>query len=151
MHRTNFILASAIALAALPVLAEIKPSRSECIIGFRLDWSEVSADRRDVTNSMAVVNRTERVDSLAGLQFGRDQSELYLIFKNDCERKEKLALEQIAYWRKADLELPRFDRIEDPIVPSTKTIDIGGPYWRDGQPEGIPPERFHAEPEDQSI
>lgn len=138
-------------LACSPTVAQGKPTRSECIIGFRLDWSQVPIDRRDIANAIAETNRTERIETLAGLAFQASHSELYLMFRSGCEAKAQLASEQIDRWRRKGLNLPDFEQIQDPIIPSTETIDIQGPHWRDGLPDGIPPAEFHAEPEIQPI
>lgn len=138
MQKCTMILVSLVLLSCNPTFADTKPSRSECIIGFNLDWSDVRADRRDIANSIAEVNRTQRIDTLAALRFAPHQSVLYLMFKNDCEKKEEMASAQIEIWRENGLDLPAFEQINDPIIPSPRTIDVTGPHWRDGQRDIMP-------------
>src|SRR3546814_4254527 len=87
------------------------------------------------------------MEALAATMFQAQHTELYLMFKSDCQKKEEMASWLIASWRKQDLNLPEFERIPDPIIPSTKTINVRGPHWRDEQPDGISPEKFRAEPD----
>ncbi len=137
--------------AATPAPVQGKPSRSECMVGYRLDWSNVQEDRADVANSIAAANRPLADRTLAGLIFQERHSELYLIFREGCEEKASKASALFDRWREKGIELPDFTRIPDPILPSQKTLDIRGPSWRDGEPDGIPPSQFNAPPDDQSI
>jgi len=132
-------------------MATAKPSRSECIVGYRLDWSNLHKNRGDVANSIAAANRPLADETLAGLMFQKHHSELYLIFRTGCENKVAKAAKLFDGWREKGIDLPDFARIPDPIIPSTRTLDIQGPYWRDGVPDGIPPSQFIVPPTDQPI
>lgn len=118
--------------------SDYKPTRSECIVGYELDWGNVKKDRRDVVNSIAALQHTMRVDSLAGLRFTPSQVALYMIFWSDCGKKWEMSSSQLDVWRENGIELPEFKRIEGLILPSLDTIDVQGPYWRDGQPNKLP-------------
>jgi hypothetical protein len=65
------------------------------------------------------------------MRINRDGTHLYLQFRRDCERGAALAADVIAYWQSQGLELPHFERINEPIVPSPDTIEVWGPSWRD--------------------
>ena len=136
--------------AATPAPVQSNPSRSECMVGYRLDWTNVQEDRADVANSIAEANRPLADRTLASLMFQEKHSELYLIFKEGCGEKASKASALFDGWRKNGVDLPDFRRIPDPILPSLRTLDVRGPYWRDGQPDGIPPSQFKAPPDDQS-
>ncbi len=112
-----------------------RPTRSECIIGFTMDWSKVKADRNDVRNSMFWPEGSQRIEPLAGTAISLDGTRLYLQFAHDCDDKEEMAEALMAYWRAEGLDLPKFARIDEPIVPSTETIDQRGPSWSDGWPD----------------
>lgn len=60
-----------------------------------------------------------------------DGTRLYLQFRRDCEKKQEFAAQVMAFWQSMGLDLPQFERIEEPIVPSTDTIEVWGPSWRD--------------------
>jgi hypothetical protein len=115
--------------------AEERPTRSECIIGFYLDWAQVKADRHDVRN--AFVLTPEEMQRLYvshvtfGLAIDAVGSHLYFQFHENCEKKADQADKIISVWRSRGLDLPRFDRMRDPIEPSPDTIDDRGPSWRD--------------------
>lgn len=109
-----------------------KPTRSECTIGFRLDWSGVATQHNLVSNEMDGPSGVEKINPLTAMGFTLDHSALFLLFKNDCDRKQEMAANLIDYWRSKGLDLPTFDRISDPITHSPWTIDIRGPYWSDG-------------------
>lgn len=109
-----------------------KPTRSECIAGFRLDWSQVKSNRHDVRNSFAHLPLgSQRIVRITALAISQDGSQLYFQFKNNCEKKAEMAAILIEYWRSEGLDLPRFERIGGTITPSTETIDVRGPDWRD--------------------
>lgn len=109
-----------------------KPTRSECIVGFDLDWSLVKTNKHNVRNSMFNwPSGNERIVHLTAMAISSDGSHLYFQFSGNCERKKELSATLIGYWRSEGLNLPRFKRIAGTIIPSTKTIDVRGPYWRD--------------------
>ena len=107
-------------------------------VAYRMDWSDVAQDRRDVVNAIAQVNREKRLRDFAGLAIGKFQRKIYFQLRSRCADKAELAQEQIDIWRAEGLDLPRFERIPDPIYPSTDTIEMRGPYWSDGKPDGMP-------------
>jgi hypothetical protein len=114
-----------------------KPTRSECIIGFNMDWSKVKSDRYLVRNSfvhMPPGNR--RIARLTSRAMSDDRTRLYFQFAYDCEKQAEMAATLIEYWRSEGLDLPRFERIEGTITPSVQTIDVQGPFWRDRDPPG---------------
>ncbi|WP_340115960.1 hypothetical protein [Pelagibius sp. 7325] len=104
-----------------------------------------------MANSIAAANRALADETLAGLMFQKHHSELYLIFRADCENKAAKAATLFDGWRENGIELPDLARIPDPIIPSTQTLDVQGPFWRDGMPDGIPPSQFSVPPADQQI
>ncbi len=123
-------------LFAVAAYADQLPSRSACIVGFTMDWSGVKADPHAVRNAFtATPNWTRPIKSLTGMTIP-DASHIYFQFSRDCDKKEMLARGLIAIWRNMGIDVPRFDRIPDPVIPSTDTIDIRGDAWSDGQ---LPP------------
>ena len=116
--------------------AESRPARSECIVGFSLDWSKVKADRHEVRNSLYIgPEGRQRIVALAATAINRDGTRLYLQFRRDCEKKQEMAAEVMRFWRSKGLDLPTFERINEPIAPSPDTIEVWGPSWRDGPQE----------------
>ena len=112
--------------------AAVKPTRIECIVGFIMDWSKVKSDKNDVINSTVHwPPQSRRIVRITGLSFNSDGSKLYFQFADDCDKKEEMAAALIGYWRSEGLDLPSFKRIEGTITPSTDTIDMRGPSWRD--------------------
>jgi hypothetical protein len=115
--------------------ADTRPTRSECIIGFRLDWSQVKADRHEVHNALSLgPEGMQKIEARPAIKQSLDGTRLYFQFERNCETKQDLAAGAIAFWRSKGLDLPRFERIEEPIVPSPETIEVWGPAWRD-EPE----------------
>jgi hypothetical protein len=138
LPRTLFaVLVCGLLVFAPPALAPVghadsRPTRSECIVGFRLDWSSVKADRHDVRNSLRMEPQLlQRIEAFAASTINPDGTRMYLQFKRDCDKKQDLAAQVIAFWQSKSMDLPRFERIDEPIVPSLDTIEATGPSWRD--------------------
>lgn len=111
---------------------EIKPTRSECIIGFNLDWSNVTGDRHSIRNSFADRPVEEnRIRALVAMMISLDGTRIYFQFKSDCAHKADMAFDLIEFWRSKNSDIPKFSRIKNPIIPSLDTIEFSGPYWRD--------------------
>jgi hypothetical protein len=118
-------------LIASTTTAATKPTRSECIIGFNLNWSSVK-NPDDVRNSMGHWSlEVHKVEPLGAMVFSFDGSRLYFQYQSDCDNKTHMAAAVIAYWHAQGLDLPGFERIADPIQPSPREIDVQGPYWSD--------------------
>jgi len=138
MARTVVLLSIIGIILAFPVFADSSsigngstPTRSECIIGFNLDWSEVVADHHTVRNSFGDRPAGEqRIRALAAMTISVDGTRIYLQFKMECEKRLEMAAALIDFWRSEGLDIPVFMRIKDPIIPSPDTIDARGPYWR---------------------
>lgn len=112
--------------------ADPRPMRSECIIGFQLDWSQVKAGRHGVRNSLHLgPEGAQRIKAQPAIAISQDGTRLYLQFRHDCEKKQDLAAEVMAFWQSKALDLPRFERIRGPIAPSPDTIEVWGPSWKD--------------------
>ncbi len=109
-----------------------KPTRSECTIGFRLNWTQVTTQTNLLINEMDWPSGAERIEPLKATGFTEDISHLYLLFKSHCGKKREMAADLIDYWRTKGLDLPTFERIPDPIIHSPSTIDVRGPHWSDG-------------------
>lgn len=125
-----------LALAACDV--EQKPTRSECITGFRMDWSGVRTPREDVIHAMfdarpvGAAKKPMGLDPLVSMTVPwRNRHELYLQFSRECKKKWEMFDRLIAIWRAAGLDLPKFERMPEPIVPSPDAIDLRSPSWRD--------------------
>lgn len=127
MRLVGLVVSAAIAaaLAACSVPSE-KPTRTECIVGYRLDWSGVKADPNDVLNKLWVPPRTN-----AALVISIDGSRLYLQFRERCYERSERAAALINHWKQSGTTLPEFIRIQADIAPSVETIDVRGPSWRD--------------------
>ena len=112
--------------------ADDRPMRSDCIIGYSLDWTHVGADHYEVRESMFdLLPMHGNTSSLAAMLLKPDGSEIYFQYLQHCEDKQKMASDLIKFWRSTDLDIPRFERLPEPIIPSPDTIDRSGPYWRD--------------------
>ena len=109
-----------------------KPSRSECIVGFRLDWSGVRANRSDVINSLDVSPELFQSVSLATMSTP-DSDHLYLQFYNKCQNRHELAAQLLSHWQGQE-PTPRFVLIDEVICPSPMTIDARGTHWSDIDP-----------------
>jgi hypothetical protein len=115
-----------------------KPTRADCIIGYHLDWSAVK-NANDVHNSMGEFSFSFEKQYLPDRQylaadaFSADGSAFYLAYKDHCDQKEKFAERLIRLWQSHGLDLPKLDRIPDPVKISLSTIDVYGPWWSDGQ------------------
>jgi hypothetical protein len=149
MFLKSLTLACIASLILSPAMAGPKPTRSECIIGFKLDWSGVKGDPADVRNSWDFRHDDPAWwEVFAGYVISPQGKRLYLQFAKDCDRKAEMAAELIESWRSKHLELPNFERLKEPIIPSPWTIDIQGEAWRDGGmgPGYVRPEDVEAAP-----
>ena len=109
-----------------------KPTRSECIVGFNLDWSQVKSDRHDVRNSFRDwPSGSRRIVNLTAMSISLDGSRIYFQFRNDCYKRDEMAATLIGYWQSKACISQGSERIERTITPSTRTIDVRGPSWRD--------------------
>lgn len=109
-----------------------KPSRSDCITGFSVDWSRLQEDRHDVKNRMRIrPYELGELGPLAAIVWAHTGGEVYLQYSEDCSRKADFAQRLMSLWKDRGMNLPIFSRIDDPIVPSTSTIDVRGDAWRD--------------------
>jgi hypothetical protein len=134
--------------AVVGFAAAQKPTRSECIVGFDLDWSRVVTNRHDILNSLfdkPTIDPKTKVS--VAVAVSTNGTRLYLQFRDQCSRKVEMAANLVAFWRSEGLELPVFDPIKGPIIPSPTTIDVQGPHWSDGQPYGIRPDDIQGTPE----
>lgn len=113
--------------------ADDRPTRSECIIGYKLHWNVDEEGRHDAIEAMFRPPRGfDGVVPLAGVHAPTDRKTLYLQFSRDCDRKGHFAGIMMEYWQDKQIAgLPRFERIPDPIYPSVATIDLRSPSWRD--------------------
>jgi hypothetical protein len=135
MSRCKLSFVGLIILLLAAGCSDSRPTRSECIIGFRLDWSKVAADQHAIRNSLGLRPiGDQRIVALSGMAITPDGKELYLQFNRDCDEKAGMAAALIAFWRSEGLDLPVFNRLAEPIVPSTRTMDLKGPDWRDDPP-----------------
>ncbi len=133
MTRLNLAVFACIAWLVLVAAASAgKPTRSECTIGFRVDWTNVVTQHNLVHNEMFDLLRTTKTTSLAAMGFDESSSRLYMLFKSDCGKKREMAADLIDFWHSKGLDLPTFERIPDPIIHSPSTIDVRGPHWSDG-------------------
>lgn len=118
--------------ASVSAVADERPTRSECIIGYALDWTGVKADLHEVRQAMFDwPPGDERIGPVAGMSLKPDGSRLYLQYRSRCEKKQQMAIALIGFWRSKNLDLPAFKRLPDPIIPLPRTIDLKGPDWRD--------------------
>ena len=108
-----------------------KPTRSDCIAGFELDWSNVKSSRWDIANQWGRPLGAHTIEPLTIVALHSDRSRLYLVFVEDCDKKREMAQSVIDYWASVSSEMPRFIWIEGPIIPSSKTVEFEGRYWRD--------------------
>jgi Rap1a immunity proteins len=141
MRLTNIQICAFVAsflfwIVAVPVA--VKPTRTECIIGYDLDWSAVK-DQTSVRNSTGDLTAASFNKNLAGLMFSHDGSQLFLQYKDQCDNKRQMTDELIHCWQSHGLDLPKMTLITAPIKISPSTIDIEGPEWSDSP---IPPEHI---------
>lgn len=117
--------------ALLPACAAgAKPTRSECIVGYQLDWRSVHAERADVLNQMEIPHDLSRRVALAGASFGTGDV-VFFQFSQGCDTKTEKAAEILAYWKDKLRKLPDFVPITGAVRPGLQTIELVGPHWRD--------------------
>ncbi len=110
--------------------SQARPSRSDCIVGYWIDWTGVRADRADVINSLNISADLQRAVSLAGVA-APDTEHLYMQFSGRCSDRFELAAQVVRTWKQSVDPMPRFMRMDGVISPSPQTIDIRGPHWSD--------------------
>jgi hypothetical protein len=144
MSTRTLMLASVLLGLAGSTIAGLKPARSECIIGYKMDFSGLKAHHADITNAMTdYFGRPGWEEVFPGFAIsGVHGDRLYLQYDHDCDKKVELAAKLIEMWRTEGLALPKFERLKEPIIPSPWTIDLQGSPWRDG---GYGPGDVHPE------
>ncbi len=143
-HAVTLVLIAANSI--LPAAGEERPTRSECIVGYTLDWSSVGSDPYTVREEMFDWLPSHRdTANLAAMVVKPDGSQIFLQYLARCGERRQMASDLIGYWRSKGLDLPRFQRLPEPILPSPDTIDRRGPYWRDPV---NPPVGAHTGPTD---
>lgn len=114
-----------------------KPMRSECIVGFRADWTGVASSTHAVFDAIHhhMVHFKGGSPSSAYHYDTKDSrpTRLYFQFLPDCASKRQQMEKLLALWRAAGIELPRLEYIDEPILPGPHTIDDSGPAWADGR------------------
>ncbi len=108
-----------------------RPTRSQCIVGFKLDWAGVSDPRNSRHSMMQWPERKARTIPIAVMTFGPDGNSLYMQFWKSCRHKRVHADKLVDFWRSLHIDLPKFTVLSDPIEPSPDTIDAKGKYWKD--------------------
>jgi hypothetical protein len=132
MNAMKSALAAALCVALAASAVSAKPTRSECIAAFQLDWAPVRSDQADVLNALEWPRGAARIKPLTAMGVSLDRRLLYLQFLENCERKWEMAYALIRHWRSLGLDLPKFERVNTPVVPSPWTIDVKGSHWSDG-------------------
>lgn len=130
MTTRNLMAFISMFFVSISAISEEKPTRSECIVGYALNWTKVKADSNLVRIQMATWRTGDRnISELAGMTMKPDGSRLYLQYRSRCEDRTRMSADLIGIWESMGLDLPAFERLPDPIEPSTDTIDLRGPDW----------------------
>jgi hypothetical protein len=132
MLTMKLVVAAVFCVAFAASKACAKPTRSECIAAFQLDWSSVQSNQADVLNALEWPRGTARIKPLTAMAVSPDRRHLYLQFLENCERKWEMADALFLHWHSLRLDLPKFERVKTPVVPSPWTIDVKGSHWSDG-------------------
>jgi len=112
--------------------ADSRPTRSECIIGYQLDWSAVKEDPYSVRRQMFNwPPPNEWPFAVAAMTMPSGNQYLYMQMKSNCENKSEEAKRLMLYWRENNIPLPEFFEIKEKIEPSIETIYGEGTYWSD--------------------
>lgn len=107
-----------------------KPSRSDCIIGFELDWSHVR-NTNQTRNSMTLPIGKRRVKEIAARSLELDGSRIYFQSSKLCADKQRQAESVIRYWHDEGLDLPKFSKIQREISLNEPPIQVSGRSWSD--------------------
>lgn len=131
MHPRKLAFAAIIVLATSPstAMAEQLPTRSDCIAGYKIGWSNTE-QRRAVRNLLTINPEVALRIPVSGTA-NPDGDHIYFQFANRCEERFVFSQEIIQDWKLKIPQAPAFDPIAGQIVPSTKTIDLSGPHWSD--------------------
>lgn len=110
-------------------------TRSDCIVGFDIDW-ETSDEMQlqDINRNLAIFITSADVRSrypIAGMTYPPSRDRYYVQYSDDCESKYKLTESLVSELSRVN-EIVRFEIYRERVEPSSKTIDIGGAAWRDG-------------------
>ena len=119
--------------SASPERSPVLPTRSECISYFSVSWVSESFDEIEKAHSFLNDIIRTRVDNLplAGLMFGNREQNYYVQYSARCQQKAELTEELLRRWRLAFPNLPSTVLGNERVTPSTKTIQVTGPAWRD--------------------
>ena len=122
----------------------ISAAVSQCVA--RNSDVQLDRPRRDQCIVEVVINRPEKINlnwftdlrreahasniPLAAFRI-RKPASIYLQFQSDCDRRQDLSRElMLGYVEKHSLKV-NFEVSEKIVSPSTTTIDVAGPYWRE--------------------
>jgi hypothetical protein len=116
-------------LSAADTYAQPLPSRSDCIVPYKLDWSGIFRNPHDMLNSFEIPHQLAERLALAGMTTPTTEV-VYLQFTEECDARVAKAEQIISRWRQIP-DAPKFERMNVRVQPSPRTIDIRGPHWRD--------------------
>jgi hypothetical protein len=127
-HTRRLVVVMSILLVMTSTVAAAKPTRTECIIGYDVDWTGI-ADQRAVRAAIL-----EFVKHKAAATFSSDVSKFYAQYREQCDEKQQISEDMFHALQSKGLVLPKFNRIPDPIEISPSTIDLKGLSWSDTAP-----------------
>lgn len=116
-------------------------TRAECITKAKIHWpNDMSTKEREKVIDEIFLRETQMRNSgykapIAG--FGvryDDRSEFYIQYRDACESKQEMTIDFFDRVARKIGHFPRYEILDEAVAPHPKTIDIRGPYWKDGLP-----------------
>jgi hypothetical protein len=133
----SMVLITVAATTLVPV-SETRPTRAECIGGAELLWTGNERDRVVILNQLADVDPLTASYPRGGRATRHDANRIYIIFTRDCALKDQMMDQIMTIYRQNIPDFPPYRIIEGPVEPSTKTIQVYGDDWSDGEmPPGL--------------
>lgn len=123
-------------IALAPANSDTRPARADCIAGAELLWTGKEGDRVGILNQLGDLFGLTKEYPVAG-QSIRKRERIYVIFARECEIKDHMMEEILTIYRENIPGFPSYRVIEKRIEPSTKTIEVYGDEWSDGE---MPPD-----------
>ena len=132
--------ASALAMAVIaraPANVDTRPARADCIAGAELLWADEEGDRVGILNQLSDLFGLTKEYPVAG-QSIRERERIYIIFARNCAMKDQMMDQILTIYRENIPGFPPYRIIEERVEPSTKTIEVYGDEWSDGDmPPGL--------------
>jgi hypothetical protein len=108
------------------------PTRAECLQ--RIDIVDIDPSRQHDYDDVVfffVSDSRRSAPQTSGSGFGRDRTQYFIQFHDDCDRKAEILRPILERFNRLHGDVARLELYPGRVEPGPDTLMIGGPYWRD--------------------